>query len=105
MSESSLSTRWWNQTRLQRATEKTYLSQLAAAQVQPNLKMRTAGRDVVVGQELGEPVAPLHRQNGRQGVELQRPPSFGVGDQRAGGDVVHDRHSLRTPSGVRRWHR
>jgi hypothetical protein len=42
MSESSLSTRWWNQTRLQRATEKTYLSQLAAAQVQPNLKMRTA---------------------------------------------------------------
>ena len=43
MSESSLSTRWWNQTRLQRATEKTYLSQLAAAQVQPNLKMRTAG--------------------------------------------------------------
>lgn len=43
MSESSLSTRWWNQTRLQRATEKTYLSQLAAAQVQPNLKMRIAG--------------------------------------------------------------
>src|SRR5208282_6236029 len=27
---------------LQRATEKTYLSQLAAAQVQPNLKMRIA---------------------------------------------------------------
>jgi hypothetical protein len=45
MSESSLSTRWWNQTRLQRATEKTYLSQLAAAQVQPNLKMRIAGPD------------------------------------------------------------
>jgi hypothetical protein len=59
MSESSLSTRWWNQTRLQRATEKTYLSQLAAAQVQPNLKMRTAASAAVGSTKTASAVASV----------------------------------------------
>jgi hypothetical protein len=37
-------------------------------------------RDVVVGEEFGEPIAPLHRQDRGQRVELQRAPGFGVGD-------------------------
>ena len=44
-------------------------------------------RDVVVGQNLGEPVAPIDRQDGGEGVELQRPAGFGIG---AAGEVVHD---------------
>ncbi len=35
--------------------------------------------DVVVGQDLGEAVAPIHRQDGGEGVELQRPAGFGIG--------------------------
>ncbi len=40
--------------------------------------------DVVVGQERGEPVTPFHRQDRRERIEPQRPPGFGVGDQRGG---------------------
>ena len=36
-------------------------------------------RDVVVGQEFGEPVAPLHRQDRRERIELQRAPGLGIG--------------------------
>lgn len=35
--------------------------------------------DVVVGQERGEPVAPFHRQDRQERIELQRPPGFGGG--------------------------
>jgi hypothetical protein len=35
--------------------------------------------NIVVGQELGEPIAPLHRQNRRQGIELERASGCGVG--------------------------
>jgi hypothetical protein len=33
--------------------------------------------DVIVGEEFGEPIAPLHRQDRRQRVELEGPPGFG----------------------------
>ena len=66
MSESSLSTLWWNQTRLQMATEKTYLSQLAAAQVQPNLKMRTAASAWLVWRSEGR----KGRKSAREGYGL-----------------------------------
>jgi hypothetical protein len=45
--------------------------------------------DVVVGQDLGEAVAPIHRQDGGEGVELQRPAGFGIGGRE--GKVRHGR--------------
>ena len=39
--------------------------------------------DVVVGENLGEPVAPIDRQDGGEGVELQRPAGFGIGERRS----------------------
>lgn len=57
---------------------------------------RTASRSAE--RRLGErngTSCPLFRQDGRERIELQRPPAFGVGDQRAGGDVVHPRRSVR----------
>ena len=39
-------------------------------------------RDVVVGQEFGEPVAPFHRQDRRERIELQRATALGIGQKR-----------------------
>jgi hypothetical protein len=58
--------------------------------------------DVVDRQEFGEPVAPLHREDRGQGVELERPRGFVVGEQRARDDVVHRRHFVRTERSAQR---
>jgi hypothetical protein len=36
------------------------------------------GRNIVIGEQLGEAIAPIHRQNGRQRVELQRATSLRI---------------------------
>ena len=38
----------------------------------PSSRQMFERRDVVVGQKLGEPVAPVHRQDRGEGVELER---------------------------------
>jgi hypothetical protein len=57
--------------------------------------------DVIVGEELGEPIAPRHRQDRGQRVELEGAPGFGIGDQRSGGDVVHKRRSVKAVGSIR----
>jgi hypothetical protein len=59
-------------------------------------------RDVVVGQESGEPIAPLHRQNRGERVELERALGFGIGDRSLSGRPrTHRRfpRPVRPPSG------
>jgi hypothetical protein len=43
------------------------------------------GGDVVVGQDLGEPVAPVHRRDRREGVELEGAPRDGIARTGRGG--------------------
>ena len=57
--------------------------------------------DVVVGKDLGEAVAPIHRQDGGKGVELQRPAGFGIGGRE--GRSVTDGASSK--SSIRNWAR
>ena len=40
--------------------------------------------DVVVGENLGEPVAAIHRQDGGERVELEGSAGFGIGASRRG---------------------
>ena len=47
----------------------------------PFLGEMLEGRDVVIGQNLGEPIAPVHRQDRRQGIELE-----GAAGQRIAGE-------------------
>jgi len=44
---------------------------------------------ILTGQEFGESVAPLHRQDRRQRIELQGSSHFRVGHQRTRGDAIH----------------
>ena len=68
------------------------------------------GRDVVVGQNLGEAIAPVHRQDRRQGVEFQRATRQRIAGQGRGGRFTHpaasfaalDKNRLCFISGVRR---
>ncbi len=47
------------------------------------------GRDVVVGQNLGEAVAAVHGQDRRQGVELEGAPRHRIAGQGRGGRFTH----------------
>ncbi len=43
------------------------------------------GLDVVVGEQLSQPVPPVHRQDGGERIELMRPPGLRIdGDGRGG---------------------
>ena len=60
----------------------------------PFLGEMLEGRDVVVGQNLGEAIAPVHRQDRRQGVEFERAPRQRI----AGAGQGRDRSWLRQRS-------
>ena len=47
------------------------------------------GRDVVVGQNLGEAIAAVHRQDRRQGVEFERATRQRIAGQGRGGGFTH----------------
>ena len=47
------------------------------------------GRDVLVGQNLGEAIAAVHRQDRRQGVELEGAPRHRIAGQGRGGGFTH----------------
>ena len=55
----------------------------------PFLGEMLEGRDVVVGQNLGEAIAPVHRQDRRQGVEFQRATRQRIAGQGRGGRFTH----------------
>ena len=55
----------------------------------PFLGEMLEGRDVLVGQNLGEAIAPVHRQDRRQSVEFQRATRQRIAGQGRGGGFTH----------------
>jgi hypothetical protein len=48
------------------------------------------GLDIVVGEQLSQPVPPGHRQDGGECVELMRPPGFRIDGAERGRPLGHD---------------
>jgi hypothetical protein len=51
------------------------------------------GRDVIIGEQLSKAIAPIHRQDGRERVELQRAASLSIAAPGRGGRLNHLLHS------------
>ena len=82
----------------------------------PFLGEMLEGRDILVGQNLGEAIAPVHRQDCRQGIEFQRPLRQRIAGEGRIGRVTHPARLSRcwtiggfpvgrTPGNTNRGHR